>query len=56
MEEGFLVTESLVSGAKWRRNRSKLGGGEHLVSPDGLGNVYIKGARCSGCRILSLSY
>ena len=55
-EEGFLVAESYVGGARWAPRRTKLGGGELLVKPDRLGNVYLKGARCVACRTLVLQY
>ena len=57
MESGFLVAESLVGGAKWVQKKTKLSiGGEKIVPTDGLGNVYIAGFRCTGCRQLSLRY
>ena len=57
MEPGYLLAESLLGGAKWSGKRNRLGlGGEPLVAPDGLGNVYLKGSRCNACRRLSLRY
>lgn len=57
MDHGFLVAESYIGGAKWMTRRTRLGaGGKALVNPDGFGNVYLEGFRCSGCRYLSLHY
>jgi hypothetical protein len=57
MEAGFLGAESLTSGAKWFREKKKLGtGGSPLAKPDGLGMVYLPGFRCQGCKLLLLNY
>ena len=57
MAHGFLRAESYIGGAKWTPKRTRLGsGGEALVHPDGLGNVYLEGFRCPGCRFLALHY
>ncbi len=57
MDRGYLVAESLLGGAKWTARKTKLAaGGQRLVDPDGWGNVYLPGFRCSSCRILSLRY
>ncbi len=57
MEHGFLGSESLISGAKWYKKKSKLGtGGEPLVKPGGLGMVYVEGERRQVCRLLLLRY
>jgi hypothetical protein len=57
MEAGFLGAGSLTSGAKWFREKKKLGtGGSPLAKPDGLGMVYLPGFRCQGCKLLLLNY
>ena len=57
MQQGYLVTESMISGAKWMEEKTRLAiGGEPLQPPDRWGNVYIAGLRCSGCRLLTLRY
>ena len=57
MEKGLLAAESFVGGAKWVKERTRLAlGGESLAPPDRWGNVYLDGFRCTGCRILALSY
>ncbi len=57
MERGFLAAESFIGGAKWTTKKTKLGvGGEALVKPDGLGNVYLEGFHCPSCKLLSLRY
>ena len=57
MEQGFLVTESLVEGAKWLREKTRLAlGGEMLAEADNWGNVYLNAFRCSVCRRISLTY
>jgi len=57
MEPGFLVAESYLGGAKWVLRKTRLGaGGEALVRPDALGNVYVGGRRCRRCRFLALHY
>ena len=57
MEKGLLAAESFVGGVKWVKERTRLAlGGESLAPPDRWGNVYLDGFRCTGCRILALSY
>lgn len=57
MESGYLVTESLMEGAKWLRERTRLAlGGETLADPDRWGNVYLNAFRCPDCRRISLTY
>ena len=57
MQPGFLLAESYIGGAKWVTRRTRLArGGTSLVRPDGLGNVYLAGHRCPGCRFLALHY
>jgi hypothetical protein len=57
MEAGFLVTESLMEGAKWMKERTRLAlGGEVLTEADNWGNVYLNAFRCFSCRRLSLTY
>ena len=57
MEKGFLVAENFVEGARWTAQKTRFGtGGEKLVPPDALGNQYIQGFRCTGCKLLLLFY
>ncbi len=57
MEAGFLVAESMLGGAKWMRERTRLAvGGEPIQPPDSWGNVYLAGLRCTSCRLLTLRY
>ena len=57
MQQGYLVTESIIGGAKWMQEKTRLAiGGEPLQPPDRWGNVYLAGLRCSGCRLLTLRY
>ena len=57
MEQGYLVTESLMEGAKWLKEKTRLAlGGEMLAEADNWGNVYLSAFRCSACRRISLSY
>lgn len=50
-------SESLIGGAKWFTQKSKLGTrGEPLAEPGRLGMVYIQGERCLGCKLLLLRY
>jgi len=57
MEQGYLVAESMLSGAKWMQEKTRLAiGGERLQPPDSWGNVYLAGLRCSTCRLLTLRY
>ena len=57
MEQGFLVAENFVEGARWTKVKTRFGtGGDKLVPPDALGNQYIPGFRCTGCKLLLLFY
>lgn len=57
MEQGYVVTESIVSGAKWMQEKTRLAlGGEPLMPPDRWGNVYLAGLRCPRCRLITLRY
>lgn len=57
MEPGFLVTESLLDGAKWMKEKTRLAlGGETLATADSWGNVYLGAYRCLACRKLTLTY
>ncbi len=57
MEQGYLVAESIVAGAKWMQEKTRLAiGGEPLTPPDRWGNVYLAGLRCAACRLLTLRY
>ncbi len=57
MEQGFIVAENFVEGARWVRQKTRLGtGGEQIVKPDALGNQYIPGFRCTSCRLMLLLY
>lgn len=57
MEQGYLVSESFVSGVKWMREKTRLTlGGEPIQPPDSWGNVYLAGLRCSTCRLVTLRY
>ena len=57
MEQGFVVAENFVEGARWTKQKSRFGtGGERIVEPDMLGNQYIPGFRCTGCKLLLLFY
>lgn len=57
MEQGYLVSESFVSGVKWMREKTRLAlGGEPIQPPDSWGNVYLAGLRCSTCRLVTLRY
>jgi len=57
MEQGYLVAESIVGGAKWMQEKTRLAlGGEPLMPPDRWGNVYLAGLRCAPCRLITLRY
>ena len=57
MQQGYLVTESYIGGAKWMEEKTRLAlGGEPLAPPDRWGNVYFAGLRCTDCRLLTLRY
>ena len=57
MEAGYLVSESIVAGAKWMQEKTRLAiGGEPLQPPDRWGDAYPAGLRCPGCRLLPLRY
>ena len=57
MEAGYAAAESFISGVKWAARKGRLGArGPTLVKPDRLGMVYLRGSRCTGCRLLLLRY
>jgi hypothetical protein len=60
MEEGFVETESLVSGVKWRKeitHLSRIGlGGERIYESNIWGIVHIPAMRCAQCRIVVHKY
>lgn len=57
MEAGFVVAENFVEGARWTKQKTRLGtGGEPIVKADAFGNQYIPGFRCTSCRLLLLVY
>lgn len=60
MEEGYLETESLVSGVKWRKeitSMSRIGiGGERLYDSNMWGIVHIKAERCPNCKLILHRY
>jgi len=57
MEEGFVIAENFVEGARWTKQKTRLGtGGEKLVAADAFGNQYIPGYRCPSCKLLLLFY
>ncbi|MDD1769452.1 MAG: hypothetical protein LUO79_00025 [Methanomassiliicoccales archaeon] len=60
MEEGFLETESLVSGVKWRKeitSMSRIGiGGDRLYESNMWGIVHIKAERCAACKVIVHKY
>ena len=57
MEQGFVIAENFVEGARWTTKKSLFGvGGERIVEPDALGNQYIPGFRCPACKIILLFY
>jgi len=57
MAQGYLVAESMLGGAKWMREKTRLAiGGDPITPPDRWGNVYIAGLRCEACRLLALRY
>lgn len=57
MDLGFLVAESMVGGAKWMTEKTRLAiGGDHLQPPDRWGNVYMSGQRCTECHLLLVRY
>lgn len=57
MEEGFVIAENFVEGARWTKRKTRLGaGGEKLVEADAFGNQYIPGYRCPSCKLLLLFY
>ena len=57
MEAGYLVTESLMEGAKWLKVKTRLAlGGETLAEADNWGNVYLNAFRCNECRRISVTY
>ena len=60
MEEGFVETESLVSGVKWRKeitHLSRIGlGGERIYESNIWGIVHIPAMRCAQCRIVIHKY
>lgn len=60
MEEGFIETESLVSGVKWRKeitSLSRIGlGGERIYESNIWGIVHIPAMRCPACRIVVHKY
>jgi hypothetical protein len=60
MEEGFIETESLVSGVKWRKeitSLSRIGlGGERIYESNIWGIVHIPAMRCIKCHIVVHRY
>ena len=57
MEQGYLVAASMLGGAKWMQEKTRLAlGGEPLQPPDTWGNVYLAGLRCASCRLVTLRY
>ncbi|MCU0861905.1 MAG: PF20097 family protein [Methanomassiliicoccales archaeon] len=60
MEEGWLETESLVSGVKWRKDITSLSrigvGGERIYESNLWGIVHVKAERCVKCRIILHKY
>jgi hypothetical protein len=60
MEAGFLETESLISGVKWRKeitSMSRIGlGGERLYESNVWGIVHIDAERCPRCRLILHKY
>ncbi len=57
MEEGFVIAENFVEGARWTKKKTRLGaGGEKIVEADAFGNQYIAGYRCPSCKLLLLFY
>lgn len=57
MDQGYLVAESLLGGAKWMQERTRLAiGGEPIQTRDAWGNVYLAGLRCTACRLITLRY
>ena len=57
MEQGFVIAENFVEGARWTMKKTRLGaGGEKLVEADAFGNQYIPGYRCPSCKLLLLFY
>ncbi len=57
MEPGYAAAESFVNGVKWATRKGRLGArGPILAKPDRLGTVYLRGSRCTDCRLLLLRY
>jgi len=60
MEAGFVETESLVSGVKWRKeitSLSRIGvGGERIYESNIWGIVHIPAMRCTKCHIIVHRY
>jgi len=57
MAQGYLVAESMLGGAKWMREKTRLAiGGDPITPPDRWGNVYMAGLRCENCHLLTLRY
>jgi len=57
MEQGFVIAENLVEGARWTKQKNRLGTGwEKLVAADAFGNHYIPDYRRPSCKLLLLFY
>ena len=57
MEQGYVGSESLISGMKWFMKKKALGlGGELILKPDATGMVYVDAFRCKKCKTVVFSY
>ena len=57
MEQGFLGSESFVSGMKWFKEKTILDvGGEKIKEPGMSGMVYLDGFICRKCNTIIVTY
>lgn len=57
MEQGFLGSESFISGMKWFKEKTILAlGGEKIKDPGLSGMVYLDGFLCRNCKTIVVAY
>ena len=57
MDQGFLGSESFISGMKWFKEKTVLAlGGEKIKEPGMSGMVYLDGFICRNCQTMVVTY